>query len=348
MNRRVAIRPGGASLRVDLRLVAVTAALTAGLLLAVAASVALGEFALPLADVVRSLVGAGDRATNYIVLELRLPRALTGLLVGAAFGLAGAAFQNLARNPLVAPDVVGVSGGASLAAVTLFVTGGSSAAASVPLAAAGGAVLAGIALYALAWRRGLHGYRLVLVGIGLAAFTNAGVSYALTKGRIFEVSQAYVWLVGSLNGRGWDQVWPLAIGLAVLAPLMLVLGRRVDALALGDDIARGLGLGVERTRLTLLAAAVLLTGLAVAAAGPVAFVAFVSPHLARRLGRSSSTQGLLVVAAACGALLVLVADLVGRLAFSPAGIPVGIVTSVIAAPYFLFLLRRATTRIGGL
>ena len=226
MNRRIAIRPAGASLRVDLRLVAVTAALAAGLLLAVAASVALGEFALPLADVVRSLVGAGDRATSYIVLELRLPRALTGLLVGAAFGLAGAAFQNLARNPLVAPDVVGVSGGASLAAVTLFVTGGSSAAASVPLAAAGGAVLAGIALYALAWRGGLHGYRLVLIGIGLAAFTNAGVSYALTKGRIFEVSQAYVWLVGSLNGRGWDQVWPLAIGLAALAPLMLVLARR--------------------------------------------------------------------------------------------------------------------------
>ena len=128
---------------------------------------------------------------------------------------------------------------------------------------------------------------------------------------------------------------------------MLVLARRVDALALGDEIARGLGIGVERTRLALLAAAVLLTGLAVAAAGPIAFVAFISPHLARRLGRSSSTQGLLIVAAGCGALLVLVADLVGRLAFSPAGIPVGIVTSVLAAPYFLFLLRRAN-RIGAM
>ena len=348
MNRRVAIRPGGASLRVDLRLTAVTGMLAALVLLAVAASVALGEFAIPLADVARSLVGAGDRATDYIVLELRLPRALTGLLAGAAFGLAGAAFQDLARNPLVAPDVVGVSGGASLAGVFLLVTAGSSAAASVPAAALGGALLAGLALYAFAWRQGVHGYRLVLVGIGLAAFTNAGIYYVLTRGRIFEVEQAYVWLVGSLNGRDWGEVVPLAGALALLVPLMLVLARRVDALALGDDIARGLGIGVERTRLLLLACAVVLTGLAVAASGPIGFVAFISPHLARRLGRSSSTQGLMIVAAACGALLVLVADLAGRLLFSPGGIPVGIVTSVIAAPYFLFLLRRATTRYGGL
>ena len=127
----------------------------------------------------------------------------------------------------------------------------------------------------------------MLVGIGLAAFTNAGIYYALTRGRIFEVEQAYVWLVGSLNGRDWGEVVPLAGALAILLPLMLVLARRVDALALGDDIARGLGIGVERTRLALLAAAVVLTGLAVAAAGPIGFVAFISPHIARRLGRSA-------------------------------------------------------------
>lgn len=347
MNRRVALRPAGASLRVDLRLTAVAAALTLAIALAVAASVALGEFGIPLADVLAALVGAGDRATSYIVVDLRLPRALTGLLAGAALGLAGAAFQDLARNPLVAPDIVGVTGGASLAAVSVIVFSGSTSAGVVPPAALAGAVTAGALLYLLAWRRGVHGYRLVLIGIGLAAFANAGISYVLTKGRIFEVGQAYIWLVGSLSGRGWEQVWPLLGGLALLAPLMLVLGRRVDALVLGDDLARGLGIGVERTRLALLAAAVLLTGLAVSAVGAVAFVAFVSPHLARRLGRSSSTQGLLVLAAGCGALLVVVSDLVGRVLFSPNGIPVGIVTSVIAAPYFLFLLRRAN-RVGAM
>ena len=173
----------------------------------------------------------------------------------------------------------------------------------------------------------------------------AGVSYVLTEGRIFEVAQAYVWMVGSVNGRGWEHVWPLAVAIALLLPVVLGLARRLDALQLGDDMARSLGLGVERSRLGLLATAVVLTGVAAAAAGPVGFVAFVAPHLARRLSRSVSSQGLLPVAAGCGAVLVLVSDLVGRLLFAPTEIPVGIVTSVLAAPYFLLLLRRAN-RIG--
>ena len=251
-------------------------------------SVALGEFAVPPLDVVQSLIGAGDRATNYIVLELRLPRALIGLATGAALGLAGAVFQDLARNPLVAPDVVGVSGGASLAAVAVLVFG---SAVPVALAALAGALIAGAALYALAWRGGVHGYRLVLVGIGVAAFAQAGVLYTLTKGRIFEVEQAYVWLVGSLNGRGWSNCGRSPPASRCSRRHCSRSRRRVDALQLGDDIARGLGLGVERTRLSLLAIAVLLTGLAVSCAGPIAFVAFIAPHLARRLGRSGSTQG---------------------------------------------------------
>jgi iron complex transport system permease protein len=336
----VNVRRGGVSFRLDLRVAAVAAALGAGILAALTVSVAVGEFRVPPLDVLRSLTGAGDRATDYVVLELRLPRALTGLAVGAALGVAGATFQDLARNPLVSPDVVGVSGGASLAAVAVIVFGGS---VPVPLAALAGALLAGAALYALAWRRGVHGTRLVLVGVGVAAFTTAGVSFVLTKGRIFEVEQAYVWLVGSLNGSAYDRLWPLAAGLAAIAPVLLVLARRVDALALGEDIARGLGAPVERARVLLLAGAVALTGLAVSNAGPIAFVAFVAPHLARRLGRSASAQGTLLLAAATGALLVLVCDLLGRLLMHPTGIPVGIVTSVLAAPYFLLLLRRRTS-----
>jgi iron complex transport system permease protein len=177
--------------------------------------------------------------------------------------------------------------------------------------------------------------------IGVAAFAQAGISYVLTQGGIFEVSQAYVWLVGSLNARGWVDAWPLAAALVALTPAMLALGARADVLALGDEVARGLRVGVERTRLLLLGAAVVLTGVAVSSAGPIGFVAFIAPHISRRLARPAGARGLLLTSAACGALQVLVCDLVGRLLFSPTEIPVGIVTSVIAAPYFLLLLRRA-------
>jgi iron complex transport system permease protein len=338
---RVTVRRAGVSLRLDVRPLAV-----AGLLMALAAavlvlSVAVGEFSIPLADVLASLVGAGDRATDFIVLDLRLPRALTALLTGVAFGVSGAVFQEVTRNPLVAPDIVGVAGGASLAAVALIVLGTADGAVSVPLAALGGALVSGALLYALAWRGGVQGYRVVLVGIGVAAFANAGISYVLTQGRIFEVAQAYIWMVGSLNGRGWEDVWPPAVALGVLLPVLLGLGRRADVLGLGDDVARSLGLGVERSRLVLLATAVVLTGVAVSSSGPIGFVAFISPHIARRLARPARVGDLLLTSAACGAVLVLVADLVGRMLFAPTEIPVGIVTSVIAAPYFLALLRRA-------
>lgn len=339
--RRVVVRRGALSMRFDVRPLAVTAALGAAALLALVASVALGEFAVPPLDVVAALAGAGDTATHFIVFDLRLPRALTGLLAGAALGVAGAIFQDVTRNPLVAPEIVGVSGGASLAAVTLIVLGPAHGALTVPLAALAGAFATGAALYALAWRGGIHGYRLVLCGIGIAAFMQAGIGYVLTEGRIFEVVRAYVWMVGSLNGRSWQQVWPLVVALALLLPLILAAARRVDVLALGDDLARTLGVGAERTRLLMLAAAVALTGVAVASTGPIGFVAFLSPHIARRLGRSTSTQSLLLLAAGCGAVLVLVSDLAGRMLFAPTEIPVGLVTSIIAAPYFLLLLRRA-------
>jgi iron complex transport system permease protein len=339
--RRLVLRRGAHSLRLDVRPLAVTAALGAALLAALVTSVSVGEFSVPPLDVVSALVGAGDRATHFIVFDLRLPRAVCGVLAGAALGIAGAIFQDVTRNPLVAPDVVGVSGGAALAGVALIVLGDGSGALSVPLAALAGAFTAGIALYALAWRGGIQGYRLVLCGIGIAAFTQAGISYVLTEGRIFEVARAYVWMVGSLNGRSWQQVWPLVVALALLLPPLLAAARRVDVLRLGDDLARTLGVGAERTRLLLLAGAVVLTGVAVACSGPIGFVAFLAPHIARRLGRSASTQSLLLTSAACGAVVVVVSDLVGRTLFAPTEIPVGIVTSVIAAPYFLLLLRRA-------
>ena len=332
------VRSGPVSLKADRRVLAATAALSLVSFAAVVAGIAVGEFPVPPLEVLASLAGAGSPAVDFIVLDLRLPRVLTALLAGAALGMSGAVFQQVARNPLVAPDVVGVAGGASLAAVAVIVFG-----AGVPLsvAALAGALVAGALLYALAWRRGVSGHRFVLVGIGMAALAQAGVGYVLTEGRIFEVSEAYVWLVGSVNGRGWEHVWPLAAALLLLSPALVALARRADMLELGDDLARGLGVHAERSRLALLAAAVVLTGIAVAATGPVGFVAFVAPHLARRIGRPASLQGLLPLAAACGAALVVVSDLAGRVLFAPTEIPVGLITSILAAPYFLLLLRRA-------
>jgi iron complex transport system permease protein len=340
-----ALRIGDLSARVAPRSVLVACALSALTAVVVLVSVSLGDFDIPLGDVAGSLAGSGDPATDFIVLELRLPRAIVGLLAGGALGLAGAVFQQVARNPLVAPDVIGISSGAALAAVSVIVFAGMRSALAVPLAALGGALLTGAALYALAWRRGVSGHRLVLVGIGVSAFMQAGISYVMTEGRIFEVADAYVWMVGTVNGRGWEHVLPLALALAVLTPVILGLGRRLDVLALGDDVARALGLGVERSRALLVGAATVLTALAVAAAGPVGFVAFVAPHLARRLSRAATAQDLLPIAALCGGALVIVADLAARLVSGPTEIPVGLVTSMLAAPYFLVLLRW-TPRLG--
>jgi iron complex transport system permease protein len=339
--RRVTLRTRAVSLRLDVRALTALATLSAATLLVFTLEVGRGEYPIAPLDVIAALAGAGDQATAFIVLGLRLPRALTALLAGIGLGVAGAILQDLARNPLVTPDVIGITSGASLAAVALIVLGDTSGAISVPLAALAGALVTGVALHALAWRGGVRGYRLVLVGIGLAALLQAGIAYVLTRGRMLDVQQAYVWLVGSLNARGWEHVWPIAVAVAALLPLGPVLARRLEALQLGDDIARALGAGVERSRLTLSAVAIALTGLAVAAAGPIAFVAFIAPHVARRVGRSVAPATVLPLAGSFGALLVLGADVIGRSLFGPTEIPVGLVTAIIAAPYFLYLLRRA-------
>ena len=210
-------------------------------------SISIGDFRVPLSDVVPAVFGAGDPAAEFIVGELRLPRALTAVLVGAAFGLSGALFQSMARNPLASPDFIGITSGASLAAVFAIVTLHWSGNALV-LAALVGALASATAIYLLAWRRGVSSYRLVLVGIGVAAAVDAGTAYLLTKARIYDVQSAVIWLTGSLNGRTWDDVRPLALAMLVLVPFTLSRGRSLGLLMLGDETAAGLGLRVERSR----------------------------------------------------------------------------------------------------
>ncbi|GAB3244884.1 FecCD family ABC transporter permease [Nocardioides dilutus] len=304
-------------------------------------SVSTGDFRVPLVEVVPAIFGAGDPAAQFIVGQLRLPRAAAAVLVGAAFGLAGAIFQTLARNPLASPDFIGITSGASLAAVFGIVVlhaGGT----VIVVAALVGALTSAAAIYLLAWRRGLSSYRLVLVGIGVAAAVDAGTAYLLTKARIWDVQSAVVWLTGSLNGRTWADLRPLALAMVVLVPATLALGPSLRLLMLGDDTAAGLGLRVERSRLLLVLVAVALAALATAAAGPVEFVALLAAPIARRLVGSPLA---LVPAALVGAVLVLGADVVAREALPTTALPVGVVTGIIGAPYLLWLLARSN-RIG--
>ncbi|HYZ97753.1 MAG TPA: iron chelate uptake ABC transporter family permease subunit [Acidimicrobiales bacterium] len=327
--------------RPDRRALAVTLVVAAAACGVFAWSISLGDFPVPMGDVVATLLGGGDADSELIVRTLRLPRALTGLLVGAAFGLSGAIFQRVARNPLASPDIVGINAGAA-AAVTLIVLFDATST-RVTLGALAGAALTVLAIYLLAYKRGVTGYRFVLVGVGASAMLFAVTQYMLTRAELYDAQRAFVWLTGSLNGRGWDYVRPLTIALAVLVPAALALGRRLRILDLGDDAARGLGVRVEATRTGLLLTAATLAAVATAAAGPVAFVALVSPQVARRLVGGCSAA--LAPSAAFGALLLVSADLVARRIFAPTELRVGVVTAILGAPYLLFLLARAN-RIG--
>lgn len=337
--RRTAARARSAG-RARSRLV--SAALLGALIAASVASMSVGDFTVPLSDIVPAVLGTGDPGVVFVVQDLRLPRTLTGLLVGAAFGLAGAILQALARNPLASPDVLGFTAGAGAAAVfSLTVIGGSQA--YLPLYAFFGALVAALLVYALAYRHGVSPYRLVLVGIGVGALFQGVIAYLLTRTFIAEATNAVAWLTGSLNARGWSNVRPLALAMLLLVPLTVLLAARLRVLQLGDDTARGLGVRVERTRLGLLLVAVALAGAGTAAAGPIAFVAFVAPPIARRLTRAS---GLTVVPAALtGALLVTLADFAGQHAFEATELPVGVITGLIGGSYLLWLVGRSN-RIG--
>ncbi|WP_027941354.1 FecCD family ABC transporter permease [Amycolatopsis taiwanensis] len=317
------------------RLVSLT--LFAVLLVVFALSLAVGDFAVPLGDLPGILFGHGAGGGAYVVTELRLPRAVTGLLVGIAFGISGALFQRLLRNPLASPDVVGVTQGASAAAVLCIVLFGVSGPA-VSGAALAGAVVTGAVIYQLARRGGVTGYRLVLVGIGVGAVLTSIVSYLMTWSDVTLAQQALVWITGNLNGRGWDHVLPLAIALGVLVPAALLLTRALTGLQLGDDTATGLGLRVERTRLLLLVIATGFAAFATAAAGPVAFVAFVANPIATRLVGGARTG--LVPPALVGALVMLLGDFVAQHLLGPQ-LPVGVVTGAVGAPYLLLLLATA-------
>ena len=324
------------------RRLAVTGVLASLVVALFCASLMLGNTFYTPAEVWAVIRGETVPGASFTVGVLRLPRASMAVLTGIAFGLGGITFQTMLRNPLAAPDVIGISSGASAAAVIgLVVLELSETMTSVVAISA--ALATALLIYVLAFKDGVAGTRLILIGIGIAAMLDSVVAYVIVRAAAWDLQVAMRWLTGSLNNAAWDQVVPLALAMLVAAPLLLLQSRNLELLQHGDDSAAALGVSVERTRLMCIVTAVVLIAFATAASGPIAFVAFLAgPIAARVVGPGGS---LMVPAALTGAILVLAADLAGQFAFD-ARYPVGVVTGVLGAPYLVYLLVR-TNRAGG-
>ncbi|SMQ57910.1 iron ABC transporter permease [Agreia sp. VKM Ac-1783] len=298
----------------------------------------LGDRVVAPGDVLSTLFGGGSGGDRFVILGLRVPRLLLGLMVGAAFGLAGAVFQSLLGNPLASPDIIGISQGASAAAVGAILFAGWSGLA-VSFAAFGGAVLVAGLITVLAARHGVAGSRFVLIGIALAFLAQAAINFMLTRSDVRDAQSALVWLVGSLGTVTSEELTSTAVGLVVLVLALALVSPRLRMLQLGDEAATGLGVRVTPARLVITLIAVGLAAVATAAAGPVVFVAFVSAPIARRL--LGGTGPALVVSALVGALVVTGSDLIAQHAVSGLQVPVGIVTGIVGAPVLLVLLARS-------
>ncbi|MTH79686.1 FecCD family ABC transporter permease [Paracoccus aestuariivivens] len=302
----------------------------------------LGQSFTPPDEVLRVLAGKDVPGASFTVGQLRLPRAVMAVLVGMCFGMGGVAFQIMLRNPLASPDIIGVSSGASAAAVFCVVVLSMDGA-----AVAGISVVAGLAValivYGLSFRNGVAGTRLILVGIGVAAMIDSFIAFVLSRAPSWDLQEALRWITGSVNGVKLDQALPVLVALAVFGGLLLSRTRDLEALRMGDDTAAALGVRVGTTRIVVMLASVGMIAVATAATGPVMFVAFLSgPIAARILGPKGS---LLIPSALVGAVLVLGGDYIGQFVL-PHRYPVGVVTGALGAPYLLYLIIRVN-RAGG-
>jgi iron complex transport system permease protein len=342
----IVYRAGKVSLRLDGRLPWVFSGLLIATFAVLVLHVANGEYEIAPLDVLNTILGrpVSDSSYRFIVMELRLPRAIVAWLVGAALGASGAIIQGLTRNPLASPDLTGVTAGASAAAVLLIIFFPGTPDAWLAIAAFGGGILVALLLYLFAWRGGSSAggdspVRLILVGIGLSAALGAFTSFALTFGELWYVQRAMMWLTGSVYAAGWTDANTILPWLIVCLPLALYGARDLNVLNLGEDIAQGLGLRLTLKRGFLLVLSVALAGVTVTVAGIVGFVGLIAPHLGRKLV-GSMHEGLVPTAALIGGFLVVFADFVGRTINPPTEIPAGIVTSIVGVPFFLYILWR--------
>ncbi len=335
------IRSEAISFRIDRRVPLMLLCLAAVIAVAMVMNVGRGEYPISPLDIVKTVLGldTGNRDHAFVIHNLRLPRTLVAFMVGVALAISGTIFQGLTRNPLADPAIIGINAGASLAAVTVIVLFPSAPIYTLSLSAFAGALLMAGLIYWLAWNNGSSPLLFILMGIGLDAIARAITSFLITFGEIYDVSNALVWLAGSVYGRTWEQVFLLLPWLIVFVPMALTLARHLNALNLGDDVAKGLGSRVEWQRGLLVLVGVALAGAGVATAGMIGFVGLIAPHLGRQLV-GTNHEGLIPISALLGGMIVVMADFLGRTLFAPIELPCGVVTAAIGAPYFLYLLIR--------
>lgn len=318
------------------RWILVTGFLTILSIILCCAMLLLGTTIYPVNDVIRVLSGEQIQGVSFAVNTIRLPRMLAGLFAGFAFGMAGSTFQTMLRNPLANPNVIGITSGSSAAAVfCIIILHANGAVISFASVVAGLATT--ILIYLLSKGKSFSVGRLILIGIGLQAMLDAMVSYLLLVGAQQDIPAALRWLAGSLNGAQMDELPPLVITVFICAPIIILLGKHLSILELGEQSATSLGVNTDKTRIMLILSSVCMIAIATATTGPIAFVAFLSGPIAKRLvgvGFSS-----LIPAGLVGVILVLAGDLIGQFAFEYR-YPVGIITGILGAPYLIFLLIR--------
>ena len=340
-HRTVVVRGSGLALRWRVRTVVMCLILAALTLAVTAWALALGDYPLTMAQVWAALTNDPDAGfARTVVVEWRAPRAVAAAVFGAALGASGAVFQSLTRNPLASPDIIGFSAGSYTGAliVIILIHG-------TYLQLAGGAIVGGMLtaalVYVLAWRRGVQGFRLIIVGIAVSAILGSFNTWLMLTAELEVAISAAVWGAGSLNGTGWTQAayGSVIIGLLLLA--MVALAPALAQLALGDDAAKATGTRAEPVRLAVMVIGVALVAVVTAAAGPITFIALAAPQIARRLAR---TPGVTVAPAAfTGALLLAGADITAQ-HLLPVTLPVGVVTVVVGGAYLVWLIIREVRR----
>ncbi|QXJ37056.1 putative siderophore transport system permease protein YfhA [Parageobacillus caldoxylosilyticus] len=347
MKKYASLRVGKSiSFLVDKKAITISLILLAVSVVIFLVSAGSGEMYISPLEVAKTLFGNGSDMNEIVIYTFRLPRILVALLAGMSFAVAGAILQGMIRNPLASPDVLGITGGAAAAVVTfltLFSDKNNSLTISIhwlPLGAFVGATVTALLVYMLAWKNGMAPLRLVLIGIAISALMQALTTLLMITGPIYRASQANVWITGSVYGASWKHVTLLAPWALILLAASWLSARKMNIQELGDELAIGAGVSLQKQRFFLLLLSTALTGGAVAFAGGIGFVGLMAPHMARRLV-GSSFGALLPASALLGAIFVMAADLAGRMLFAPMEIPAGVFTAAVGAPYFIYLLYKS-------
>ncbi|WP_413453228.1 FecCD family ABC transporter permease [Erwinia persicina] len=338
MDKVITFRRGGFSRQINLSTAGRVLLATGALLLVMLLSLTQGKVTMSPLTVLRLLFSDDPGGMTFIIQQLRLPRIVLAGLVGGALAVSGLILQSIIRNPLASPDLLGITSGAGTAAVLYLaffsLTWGDGL---LPLAVMAGAGLATGCVWLLAWKRGASPLRLVLIGVGISALLGAVTTLVLVFSPLTTTLSAYLWLTGSVYGATWSQATALAQWLLAILPLLVWLARQAIVQQLDPGLAGGIGVRVEWQRGGLLLVSVALAGVAIAWGGAMAFVGLIAPHIGKRLVSPGFT-GQALMSALVGAMVLMLADLIGRVLFLPADLPAGIFVAVLGTPFFLYLL----------